>query len=169
MNHRTLLLAAALGLLPPTAFAAKGHVHGAGSLNASLEGNQITISLELPLDAATGFERAPRTPQEKAALDETARYLSSAVGVFSPSPDAQCSVQDAQVRMPFIDGRANAGDHADIEATYVFRCARPAALKSVETSLFRQFRRLYRLEVQQVAPNGQRATRLTPKQPILLW
>lgn len=164
-----ILIAAALAILPPAALAAKGHVHGAAALDASLEREQMVLSLELPLDAATGFERAPKTPQEKAMLDETARYLNDAVRVFSPSPDAQCSIHSVLVRVPFLDGKAKADDHADIAASYVFRCARPAALKSVETTLFRQFRRLYRIEVQQVGPNGQRASRMAPKQPTLNW
>jgi len=54
---------------------AKGHVHGAAALDASLEREQMVLSLELPLDAATGFERAPKTPQEKAMLDETAELV----------------------------------------------------------------------------------------------
>ena len=88
--------------------------------------------------------------------------------VFSPSPDAQCSIHSVQVRVPFLDGKAKTDDHADIAASYLFRCASDS-VKSVETSLFRQFRRLYRIEVQQVGPNGQRASRMAPKQPTLHW
>jgi len=164
-----ILIATALTILPPAAHAAKGHIHGAAALDASLEREQMVLSLELPLDAATGFERPPKTPQEKAALEETARYLNDAARVFSPSPDAQCSIHSVQVRVPFLDGKAKTDDHADIAASYLFRCTHPTALKSVETSLFRQFRRLYRIEVQQVGPNGQRASRMAPKQPTLHW
>ncbi|HRT30544.1 MAG TPA: DUF2796 domain-containing protein, partial [Kiritimatiellia bacterium] len=48
-------------ILPPAAHAAKGHIHGAAALDASLEREQMVLSLELPLDAATGFERPPKT------------------------------------------------------------------------------------------------------------
>ena len=43
----------------------------------------MVLSLELPLDAATGFERPPKTPQEKAALEETARYLNDAARLLA--------------------------------------------------------------------------------------
>ena len=75
-----ILIATALTILPPAAHAAKGHIHGAAALDASLEREQMVLSLELPLDAATGFERPPKTPQEKAALEETARYLAPMMG-----------------------------------------------------------------------------------------
>ena len=67
--------------------------------------------------------------------------------------------------MPQFSGDA----HADIDARYVFHCANPAALKGIETTLFKHFKRLYRLEVQRVGPVGQGAARLTPKQPVLNW
>ncbi|MCX8018207.1 MAG: DUF2796 domain-containing protein, partial [Rhodocyclaceae bacterium] len=69
------------------------------------------------------------------------------------------------------DRHAHSGEahHADLEASFVFRCAQPAALNSLTTSLFQAFKRLYRLEGRRVGPRGQGAFRLTPKQPTLSW
>lgn len=156
-------------LTPAMAMAAKGHVHGAGTLDVAVDQGGLAIDLELPLDAATGFERAPRNAAEKAALDETARVLNDAATLFIPTAAASCRVASVDVVVPFLDGKGAADGHADIEARYRFTCAHPAALKSVETSLFRYFKRLYRLQVQRSTPGGQGTARLTPKQPVLSW
>jgi len=97
--------------------------------------------------------------------------LDDAERLFVPTPAAKCSIESKRVNVPFADGKpANGGDaHADIEAEYVYRCTEPAALKGVETTVFQHFRRLYRLDVRRVGPQGQAAGRLTPKQPTLTW
>ena len=128
------------------------------------------IVLELPLESAVGFERAPKTDKEKAALADAAKLLNDANAVFVPTPAAQCTVESSQVSIPHTDGAAADKDgHADVDATYVFRCANPAALKGVETTLFKHFKRLYRLEARRVGPTGQGSMRLSAKQPTLSW
>ncbi|MDO8958150.1 MAG: DUF2796 domain-containing protein [Rhodocyclaceae bacterium] len=157
-------LIAALALLP-VAHAAKGHAHGEGRLDVAIGKEQIVLSLELPLDAAIGFERAPKNDKEKALLAAAAATLNDAAALFLPTPAASCTLHSVQIDMPQFDG----GAHADIAANYTFRCANPAALKSIETTLFRSFKRLYRIEVQRVSPAGQGAARLSPKQSVLSW
>jgi hypothetical protein len=162
-----LLLASLLAFALPV-HAAKGHVHGEGGLDVVIEKDAITLTLELPLDAATGFERAPKTDKERAALAATEAALKNPE-LFLPTPAARCTAQPPQVAMPAFDGKQGDGGHGDIDATYSFRCAVPAALKSIETTLFRSFKRLYRLEARRVGPAGQGAARLTPKNPVLNW
>lgn len=164
MQHHLLLLALLCGTLP-AAHAQHSHVHGAGKLDVVVAKDQLTLDLELPLDVALGFERAPKTDKEKAALAEARKTLEDAAALFAPSAAARCTVQTASVKLPDFDG----GEHADIDASYRFRCAEPAALRSVETLLFKHFKRLYRLEVQRATPTGQGAARLTPKHPMLTW
>jgi hypothetical protein len=177
---RLPLLLAACACLVPAAHAAKGHAHGEGRLDVVIDRNTLSLHLELPLDAAVGFERPPRSDKEKMALAAAARLLQEAAMLFQPTPAAGCSVQSAQVQVPFTGGddkhgqHAHEGEvhHADIEAGYVFRCDKPAALKDIETTLFRHFKRLYRLETQRVglmSQGGQGAQRLTPKNPVLGW
>lgn len=156
----TLVLALTL-----PAQAQQAHVHGAGRLDVAIDKDSITLALELSLDTAVGFERAPKNDKEKAALAATEKTLNDAATLFLPTAAAQCAPQSVQVDMPKFTG----GAHADIDANYTFRCAKPAALKGIETTLFRQFKRLYRLETQRVGPTGQGAMRLTPNQPILAW
>jgi hypothetical protein len=167
MNHRYALLTASLllALSAVPASAHKAHVHGEGRLDAVFDKDTITLALELPLDAVTGFERAPKNDKEKAALAHAEKIFNDAALLWQPTPAAGCVAHSVQVDMPKFDG----GEHADLAARYVFRCANPAVLKGIETTLFRQFKRLYRLETQRAGPGGQGKQRLTPKAPVLNW
>lgn len=158
------LIAAAFAFFLPAVHAGKAHVHGEGKLDVAIDKETITISLELPLDAAVGFERAPKSDREKAALAEVERVLKDAAALFVPTPAANCTATEVKVGMPKFDG-----DHADIDADYAFRCANPAALKGIETAIFKSFKRLYRLETRRAGPAGQGAMRLTPNKPALIW
>ena len=160
----TLLALAALSL---PALAEKGHVHGEGSLEVVIDKGSLSLRLELPLDVAVGFERAPRNDQERAALAAAQQALADPA-LFAPTPAAGCKAEPARIEMPKFEGKKPA-DHADIEASYDYRCATPAALKSVETTIFKSFKRLYRLEARRAGPSGQGAGRLTPKTPVLAW
>jgi hypothetical protein len=57
--RKNLLFIALLAVLP-AAHAQHKHVHGEGQLDVAIEGGKISLALELPLDAAVGFERAPK-------------------------------------------------------------------------------------------------------------
>ena len=169
MNMKPLALIAAL-TFSLTAHAAGGHHHGTGSVEATIDGGQISITLELPLESAVGFERAPKTDKEKAALADAAKLLNDAQAVFIPTVSAKCTVESVRVSIPHMNGARAAKDgHADIDASYVFRCTEPSALKGVETTLFKHFKRLYRLEARRVGPTGQGSMRLSAKQPTLSW
>lgn len=172
MNMSLLALVAALtvGLNVHAAHAAEGHSHGTGSVEVSIDGGQISIALELPLDSAVGFERAPKTDKEKTALADAAKLLNDAQAVFIPTANAKCAIVSAQASVPHTAGTPAPTDgHADIDASYVFRCTDPAALKGIETTLFKHFKRLYRLEARRIGPTGQGSMRLSAKQPTLSW
>ncbi|MBM3386646.1 MAG: DUF2796 domain-containing protein [Betaproteobacteria bacterium] len=162
---RLNLLPIALLACLTAAHAQHKHVHGEGRLDVTIEKDTITLNLELPLDAAVGFERAPKNDKDKAALANAQKLIHEAAALWRPTPAAQCTVQSVSVVMPTFSG----GEHADVDARYVFHCANPAALKGIETTLFTQFKRLYRLQTQRIGPAGQGAQRLSPKQPVLLW
>jgi hypothetical protein len=141
------------------------HVHGEGKLDVAIDKDIITLNLELPLDVAVGFERPPKNEKEKLLLADAEKVLKDANALWTTTSAARCALRSAEVGMPKFTG----GEHADVDARYVFRCANPVVLKSVETSLFKHFKRLYRLETQRVGPTGQGAQRLSPQQPILVW
>ena len=163
-------------LAAPFAHAQHKHVHGEGRLDVAIDKDTISITLEMPLDAAVGFERPPKNDKEKSALTEAKKVLENAATLFVPSAAAGCTVQATAVTLPFTGGadqhdHAHEGEthHADIDAEYTFRCTQPAALKGIETSIFKSFPRLYRLEAQRSGPSGQGAQRLSVKKPALVW
>ncbi len=178
MKKQLLYLAAGL-LASAATLAHNKHVHGEGRLEVVIEKDSVSLRLELPLEAAVGFERAPKTDKEKSALTASDKTLKDGLALWQLTSAAQCVLQSTHVDTPFLASTAEAKaspagqkgheGHADIEASYVFRCANPSALKNLETTLFKSFKRLYRLEAQRVGPNGQGAGRLTAKQPVLTW
>jgi len=162
---RVAFIIASLALLALPAQAQ--HAHGEGRLDLVIDKDRLAIHLELPLDAAVGFERAPKNDKEKAAL-AAARQAVADPSLFAPTPLAACKAELPKVALPEF-GKAGGEQHADIEASHTFQCANPAALKSVETTLFKSFKRLYRLEARRAGPSGQGAARLTPKNPVIAW
>ena len=162
---RHLVLAATMISAPCLASGQHQHVHGEGKINAVIEGGKITLTLELPMDVAVGFERAPKSNKEKAALVDAEKTLKNAANLFLPSAAAKCSVSTVHVEIPALNGK----NHSDIDTEYVFSCGEPDALKEIETTIFKSFKRLYRLEAQRMGPTGKVTQRLTPKTPILNW
>jgi hypothetical protein len=151
-----LFAAAALAAVGP-ARAAKPHEHGAVTMDVAVEGGNVNINVELPLDSLVGFERAPRNDAErKAAADALAR-LRDGAKLFRLDAAAQCTLGSAKVEAPVLEQGAPAKDgHADADASYVFSCAQPASLTTLEVLLFDAFRRIERVQVQAALPRGQR-------------
>jgi hypothetical protein len=60
-------------------------------------------------------------------------------------------------------------DHAELEATWNFRCAVPQALQDIDVRLFDAFPGLRRLDTMIVGPRGQSGTKLSPASTRLKW
>lgn len=150
-----LRAAAALALAGACLAAAavgRAHVHGVASLSVSVEGSELRVLLDAPLDVLVGFERAPRTDAERHALQRARRQL-AAFGLLRPNAEAECSQQPAAAPE---GGAVRSGQgHADIEHELVFRCARPGQLHSVDVGLFDAFARLQRIDAVVVTAAGQ--------------
>lgn len=145
--------------------APQAHQHGVASLAVAVDGNRLSIELDAPLDGFLGFERAPRTDAEKKAAAELLARLKSADGLFRPDAAAGCKAGAAEVKAPVLEpgARPAQGDHADLEAQFVFDCAQPAALRQLDVGLFDAFKRLQRIDVQVAGPKGQ--SKVTLRRP----
>jgi hypothetical protein len=154
---------------PLFALAAPAHVHGVAKMDLALDGNTLSVSLEMPLDTAVGFEYLPKTEKQKAALAEATDTLKKAAELFVPTAAGGCTVKSVEVGNPFPDGKAKADGHADFDADYVFHCAKPIAVNGLETTLFKRFSRLHRIEVQRATAGGQGAATMTPEQARISW
>lgn len=165
MPVKHCIVLATFSALALSAFAHEKHVHGEARLEVAIEQGSLELKLEMPLDSAVGFEHAPKNDQQKAALSETLRRLEDAGSLWLINGDAGCVLKSAKVETPEF----GADGHADIDVNYVFECAHPDALKSIETTLFKALPRLHRIESQWVGPKGQGAQTLMPKKPALKW
>jgi hypothetical protein len=167
------------------AWAGKAHEHGLARLDVGVEAGRVTLSLEVPLEDLVGFERAPRTEAERAAVtaalarltevDRLVRIDSAAgcgtgkvvlvapmwgVGASTvPAAGAASTAAPASAaaaRAPSAPAATTAREgHGDLEATFEFRCSAAPRAGHVEVGLFEAFARLKRIEVQAVTPRGQ--------------
>ena len=162
LTRSMIILAAALCGSASTVWAAgKPHEHGALKLDVAIDGNKLTIEMEAPLDNLLGFERAPRTDAERrAAADVLARLRSPDKGtpLFVPDAAAQCALGKAEVQAPVLEPGAKPAakdEHADLDASYEFTCAKPDALRTLEVGLLDAYKRTQRIDVQVAGPKGQ--------------
>lgn len=149
----------------------RAHVHGLVALEVALDGPTLTIGLEAPLDSLLGFERAPRTEAEKKAAQALLEHLRAGQGLFAPDAAAQCQPVSATVDAPVLQaGGAAKGEHADLDATFVLRCAQPQALTSIDLGgLLDRHRRIARVEAEIVTPAGQFKSVLKRPARVLRW
>lgn len=159
-----LLLCAALtpGLaLAQSQRSGHAHQHGVAKLDVAIDGARVEFALEMPMDNLVGFERAPRTPDEKRRVDAAVATLKAADTLFRIDPAAGCSLREAKLESDVLvlgDSKAPAAKndgHADIDGEFSFECAQPALVKAVDIGLFKAFARLQRIEVQAATPKGQ--------------
>ena len=157
------------------------HEHGVGTLNIALEANELIIMLESPAMNIVGFEHAPRTEDEHAAVDKAMQRLEDGVRMFQIPVAARCRLESAEVHTPIMDGDEHEDEHhdahheddhghethSDVTATWQFSCAQPAKLTNVRVRLFEHFSLTERLQVQFVTESGQGAVQLGASQPVL--
>lgn len=168
MRPRRFICLAAAGFFVAGSSAAGPHVHrhGVVQMTVAVDGDQLGITLQVPLDSLLGFERAPRTEAERrAAADVLAQLRRHADTLFMPDAAAGCRLVRADVQAGVLESSAGAaaasgGEHADVAADYAFACAQPAQLRSLQVALFDAFRRIRHIEVQVAGPKGQRKATL---------
>lgn len=190
----TAASAAALWLVTTApALAAGAHQHGVARLEVVADGSSLTVTLDSPLDNLLAFERSPRTPAERSAVQAMAQQLRNPATVPQPVAAAGCTLRGVALASGVLappllappqrtaqpadatpqagtQASVAAGGHADLEATWQFDCSAPQALKGLALGgLFQAFPRLRQLDAAVVAPGRQRGARATPQSPALAW
>ena len=80
---------------------AGAHEHGIARLGLAVDGARVTIDLELPAESVFGFERAPRSAEERAAAAEALDRLRTGGARLIAFPDgAACALDSAEVQAP---------------------------------------------------------------------
>lgn len=164
----TLMLSALAHAAPPAA-----HEHGVAQLTLVQERSTVTIALDSPLDSIVGFEHAPASTAEKAALSRAGKHLRDLAALVSLPTAAGCTLAELDVDLPFTDDDAPAhaghehehgheGDgHADVSASYTLDCTDPAALETIKVRLFETFPRMQQVRAEAATAHGQGAATLT--------
>ncbi len=168
MRPIRFMLAVAAALALPAGAAEHAHQHGVVSLSAALDGEQLTLDLDAPLDSLLGFERAPRTAAERSAAAALLKALDPGQALWQPNAEARCVLTQTRIDAPVLQKPdAPAGEHADLEAGYTFRCAQPQQLTGIGHGLFKSFPRLQRIDWQFALPTGQGRRVVTRDQALL--
>lgn len=193
-QSKRALAVLSLAFLSSQAGAQHAHVHGNAELQVALDGQSLTLVLSSPLDNLLGFEHAPRTDKQKAAVQALAERLAKPELLFVPTREARCSPAAGAINAPVLGWNGSTGGkpaqegavagsrqsahrhdkrdgdgHAEIMAQFNFRCEQAAALKGVEVRLFDAFRGIRRINAQVAGPSGQKSARLFASQRVVSW
>ncbi len=156
LRLRTLIhLPTLLALAWSVTAVAGPHEHGVARMNLAIDGQQLQVTIQVPLESLLGYERAPRDATEKAQATAMLERLKQAQEVVVTPAAAQCrAVEAAQIKAPLIEGKGSAERHGDLNGEYKLVCAQPAELRTLEVSLFEVSRRITRVQVQVAGPKG---------------
>ena len=147
----------------------RAHQHGVAELQVAVDGPSLVVRLDSPLDNLLGFERAPRSDQERAAAEQLLARLKAGERVVTPTAAAGCTLASVEVVAPVLQGGAGGDGHADLTAEWRFQCREPARLSGLRVELFAEHPRLKRLDATVAGPRGQKVQRLTARMPDLVW
>ncbi|RKT45864.1 DUF2796 domain-containing protein [Thiocapsa rosea] len=165
------------------------HVHGIAHMTLAAEGDKVLIELTSPAASLIGFERAPRTDEERATLALAKENLMAGDAMIRLNIEAGCRLETAEIDAAFAEvgqsrgakhDHAHAHDHdhdadhgedghADFVVRYGFVCDRPDALGSAALGLFSGFPALERVLFQYVTAEGQGGAELTPRAPVVTF
>jgi hypothetical protein len=79
------------------------HMHGIAALNLVLEGQELHIELDSPAANIVGFEHAPSSKDDHAALDKAVATLKDGDRLFKFNDDAGCRMEMAKVTSELLD------------------------------------------------------------------
>jgi hypothetical protein len=139
------------------------HEHGVAVLNVGIEASRVEIEFESPSINVVGFERAPKTEGEHAAVAQAEQQLGDGQRLFVLTPAAECRLLSAGVDTPSW-GQSG---HADYEARYVYECAKPHLLRSIDVRLIHRLSDKTKLRVQIAGAQAQTMAELTKAKSLV--
>lgn len=162
---------------------AASHQHGDANLAIVLEDKTLTLELETPLFNLTGFEHAPETEEEIAAVEAAEAKLKQPETLFLMKEQAECERADNDLEIHLGEDEHDDHDehedtdeahhdddhdddhdehddaeevhHEDALITYTFECAAPEKLSEIDIALLQAFPNMTELEVAYLGPNSQ--------------
>ena len=192
MTNRTAVgtLALVVGLGADAAETHGAHEHGHAVLKLVQDGMKVLVHFQSPLDSIVGFEHAPANDEQRAALEEAMRTVQVPENIVR-LPAGCTSNGDPEVDVPYVgddhdkadghsdtahadhesageDGHDHDADehgevHADLEATFKYRCE--SGIAWLEATAFATFGGLEEIDLQAVGSDATVVETLTPKSP----
>jgi len=165
-----MAVAGALGslagsLLACAAWAGPAREQGVAQLDISAEPRGVTLQLEMPLQAALGFEHPPRNDDERQQAESAVTRLRTPGALFRIDPAAHCTPGRVDLQSAALGLGAAAGNEAGVlRASYEFDCKNGYGAGFVHIGLFEFFPRLQRVDVQTTTRRGQLQAHL--KRPV---
>ena len=134
------------------------HEHGVAALEVAVDGPRLALQFRSPAMNLLGFEHAPRSAQDNAAVSRALGWLRDPAALFQPSTEAGCRVVESEVLPP--DWKQSS-EHSEFAASYEFACERPAALQHIDVRLLQHLSAGMKIEAQVVTPAGQHSADLS--------
>lgn len=156
------------------------HEHGTARLDVALDGKTLALDLDSPGMNLVGFEHAPGSDADRAAIARAREQLAAPLQLFSLPAAAHCSVTHQELISPLFgnaaaepaepaghdehdDGDEPHHEHSDVDGHFQFTCENPGALDGLDLStFFATFPATHKLMVQAITPNGQAGLDATP-------
>jgi hypothetical protein len=164
------LFGVCLAVVSVGALAHGPHVHGTGELHVAVENNTLDIELRSPLENLLGFEHAPRTDAQRAAVKAMMAKLNRPESLFRLPKPASCAAGPVRIESQFNEAapapaksaKENADeDHADLTAGFSFNCGAIAKLDTIEVAIFDAFPGTRTIKVEIIGPRGQSGATLS--------
>ena len=89
----------------------EAHVHGIAALNLALEGEEVHVELDSPAANIVGFEHAPSSEADHAAVNKAVATLKNADQLFRFNKEAGCRLEKAMVTSALLEEEHQ--DHDD--------------------------------------------------------
>jgi hypothetical protein len=153
----------------------EAHVHGSAALTLVEDGGTLVVVLESPGVNLVGFEHAPESEADAAAIMRVMAELKHESDVLALQ-GGNCVLKslDVQSSYPPLEPGADHDRHSEnghnaFSATYRYQCAEPAQLRSIAVPWLARHAGIEQLTVQWVVRDGQGAATLTKQRPELIF
>ena len=139
----------------------------------AVENNGVAIEFHSPVENLLGFEHAPRTDAQRAAVKAMTAKLNRPATLFKLPEAASCTAGATRIESSLDAPTASAksdkptrdddDEHADLTATFSFVCRSMTQLDSMEILIFSAFPGTRSIKAEIIGPRGQSAATLSEK------
>ena len=149
------------------------HVHGVSELTIAVEGKKLSIELHSPGNDIVGFEFAPSTDAQRAAVAAATALLKDPIALLGIPTAAQCTVGKASVSVPEEENTEDAATpgagpapvtpapagaaaprHAEFQNAYELTCGNISAITGLNFAFFQKFPNAQTIHMDVVSAKG---------------